>query len=142
MDEVVAEDLGKGILSIIRGKKPESPSLPAEQAVYAALISQGSDYVKSNWESLSKNFHPADPKDLILNSIGYDLLSEGNIELAVSVLKLNTELFPEVGNCWDSYGEALLNKGDKVAALAAYRKALLINPDIPSAKEAVKKLEQ
>ena len=142
MDEVVAEDLGLGILNIIRGKKPESPSLPAEQAVYSALLKYGPEHVKTNWELLSKNFHPADPKDLILNSIGYDLLSEGDTDKAIEVFKLNTEMFPEVGNCWDSYGEALLKKGDRQAALSAYKKALKINPDIPSAKEAVKMLEQ
>ncbi len=142
MDEVVAEDLGLGILTIIRGKQPESPSLPAEQAVYTAFSKYGPDYVKTNWEELSKNFHPQDPKDLILNSIGYDLLSEGNTAEAIAIFKLNTELFEEIGNCWDSYGEALLKQGDKIAALTAYKKALSINPNIPSAKEAVKKLQQ
>ena len=58
------------------------------------------------------------------------------------LFKLNTELFPDIGNGWDSYGEALLKKGDKKAALSAYKKALVINPNIVSAQKAVKELEK
>jgi tetratricopeptide (TPR) repeat protein len=142
MDEVVAEDLGLGILYLIRGKEPASPSLPANQAVYAAYTQHGAAYIKKHWEELSKNFHPADPKDLILNNIGYDLLFDGHTSDAVDIFKLNTELFPDIGNCWDSYGEGLLKMGDKKAALAAYKKALSINPDIPTAQDAVRHLSQ
>ena len=142
MDEVVAEDLGAGILAIIRGKQPEAPSLPAEQAIYQAINEKGADYIKQNWETLTVNFHPADPKDMILNEIGYTLLMDGKTDEAVEIFKLNTELFPEVANCWDSYGEGLLKKGDKKGALKAYKKALTIRPDLPTAKEAVKQLEK
>ncbi len=140
MDEVVAEDLGKGILSIVRGKEPIEPALPAAQMVYEAMIDQGADYVRKNWERLTTNFHPADPKDLILNEIGYELLSEGNTSGAIAAFKLNIEMFPEVANCYDSYGEALLKKGDKEAALKAYEKALSLDPGMPSAQQAVKEL--
>ena len=141
MDEPVAENLGAGILAIIRGKKPESPTLPANQLVYTTWKEKGPNYVKKNWETLTVNFHPSDPKDLILNAIGYDLFFNGEIDEALAIFKLNTELFPNIGNCWDSYGEALLKKGRKEEALQAYKKALEINPNIPSAKKAVKELE-
>jgi len=140
MDEVVAENLGIGILSIIRGNEPEVPALPAEQLVYQALGNKGADYVINNWKQLTTNFHPDDPEDMILNQIGYELLSENNTDEAIKAFKLNTQMFPEVGNCWDSYGEALLKRGDKKAAIAAYKKALAINPDIPSAQRAVREL--
>lgn len=141
MDEPVAENLGAGILAIIREKKPESPTLPATQLVYKTWKEKGPDYVRKNWETLTANFHPSDPKDLILNVIGYDLFFNGEIDEALENFKLNTELFPNIGNCWDSYGEALLKKGRKEEALQAYKKALEINPNIPSAKKGVKELE-
>jgi CubicO group peptidase (beta-lactamase class C family) len=140
MDEVVAEDLGAGILAIIRGKEPKNPALPANQAVFTAYQTHGADYVKSKWASLTTNFHPEDPKDLILNMIGYTLLRDGEANQAVEMFRLNTELFPEVANCWDSYGEGLLATGHKKEALAAYKKALEIRPDLPSALEAVQQL--
>jgi len=61
---------------------------------------------------------------------------------ALEIFKLNTELFPNVGNCCDSYGVGLLKNGEKVAALTAYRKGLALDPNIPSAKRMVKELEK
>jgi hypothetical protein len=104
MDEPVAENIAEGILSIVRGQKPDEPVLPAQQLVWSALIEKGPEYVKQNFEDLTRNFHPTDPKDIILNSIGYDLMFEGNLEDAISVFELNVELFPEAANCYDSLG--------------------------------------
>jgi tetratricopeptide (TPR) repeat protein len=143
MDEPVAEHIAMDILMTIRGQEPSTPQLPAVQNVRIAYEEKGRDYVRQNFESLTENFHPADPKDWILNALGYAYMLEKNdLETAIELFQLNTELFPEVGNCWDSYGEALLQKGDKAGALAAYKKALAINPDITSAKEAVQALEK
>ncbi len=145
MDEPVAEQLGAGILAIIRGKQPEQPALPARMAVYQTFKEKGIDYVKTNFEELTRNFHPEDPKDMILNMIGYNLLYADNaveVDEAVQIFELNTELFPDVANTWDSLGEAWLKKGDKHKALKFYKKALEVNPDLPSAKKMVKELSQ
>lgn len=140
MDEPVAEQLGAGILALIRGKTPQSPALPARQQVYQAWKQKGADYVKRNWERLTVNFHPQDPKDLILNAIGYHHLFNDEIDSAVELFRINTELYPEIANCWDSYGEGLLAQGKKKEALEAYQKALSIRPDMPSALQKVKEL--
>lgn len=141
MDEPIAEKIAIGILHIMKGKEPAEPMLPAVLNVHQAYSEHGIDYVKNNFQILTQNWHDMDPKDYILNNLGYNLLFSGNVDQALEVFKLNTELFPDIGNCWDSYGEALLKKGDKKAALRMYRKALKINPDIPTAREAVEKLE-
>jgi CubicO group peptidase (beta-lactamase class C family) len=142
MDEPVAESIALGILQITRGKEPDQPKLPAIQNVRRAFEKNGVDFVKQNFEDLTTNFHPADPKDLILNQLGYAyMFGKDDIDSAIELFKINTELFPNNGNCWDSYGESLLKKGDKEAALSAYKKALEINPNIPSSKKAVKELE-
>lgn len=143
MNEPVAEQLGEGILAIIRGKEPRAPALPALESVYHTLKNNGLEYVKANFETLTVSWHPADPKDMILNNIGYNLMySENKTEqrLSTDVMHLNTELFPEVANTWDSYGEALLRSGDKEGAKTAYKKALEIRPDLITAKEALDKL--
>lgn len=141
MDEPVAEQLAFGILQITRGNEPTEPKLPALQNVRKAYEEQGIDYVKHNFEELTTNYHPDDPKDWILNDLGYAFIfARNDLDSALELFRLNTELFPEIGNAWDSYGEALLKKGRNQEALEAYRKALSINPDIPSAQEAVKQL--
>ena len=64
-----------------------------------------------------------------INRFGYQLMDADNMDGALSVLKLNTELFPEGFNTYDSYGECLLKMGRTEEALAAYRKSLELNPD-------------
>ncbi|TDQ33138.1 serine hydrolase [Zeaxanthinibacter enoshimensis] len=140
-DEVVAENLGAGILAIIRGQQPEQPSLPAVQAVYSAYTSHGEGYIRENWESLTRNFHPQDPKDMILNQIGYTLLEEGETDKAVEVFQLNTRLFPEVANVWDSYGEGLRAQGNIEESIEAYKKALEIRPGLRTALQAIEEME-
>jgi CubicO group peptidase (beta-lactamase class C family) len=142
MDEIVAENLGDGILAIIRGKKPDQPSLPAEQMVYKEYLNNGINYVKSNWERLTKNWHPSDPKDFILNMIGYELLFDGKVDDAVQIFKLNTELFPDIANCWDSYGEGLLVAGKNKESYQAYKNALEIDPNIESAKTKLQEISE
>ena len=103
----------------------------------------GADFVKAHFDSLTVNFHPEDPRDYILNALGYAYLYDAeDIEQAIIYFQLNTKLFPEVANAWDSYGEGLRVKGDRQAALQAYRKALELDPDLPSAQEAVEALEE
>jgi CubicO group peptidase (beta-lactamase class C family) len=140
MDEPVAEQLGSGILDIIRDKPAKEPSLPAIQNVYKAYTDNGIDYVKANFNSMISNFHPTDPKGIILNQIGYSFLSDDKIDNAIEVFQLNTEMFPDDPNVWDSLGEAYLKKGNKDKALKMYKKALSIDPNFPSAMKAVKQM--
>lgn len=140
MDEPVAEQLGAGILSIVRGKEPNEPALPAIQNVYKALTEKTPKFVKNNFEKLTKNFHPSDPKDLILNAVSYEFLFDDKVDNAIEAFRLNVEMFPDIANCYDSLGEALLAKGDKKEALKNYKKALELNPRMPSAKKVVEEL--
>lgn len=142
MDEPVAENLALGIHSIINGKVPKKPMLPTKLNIYNNYKENGIAYVKNNFQDLTTNWFEGDPKDLILNNLGYDLLFDDKLGEALEIFKLNTELFPNIANCWDSYGEALLKSGNKEAALTAYKKALKINPNIPSAQKMVKELQE
>ncbi len=145
MDEVVAEDLGAGILAIIRGLKPKQPAYPAIPLIYQSYREQGINYVEDHFEELSANWHPADPKDWILNNIGYNLLYsgiKGEQQQAIEILELNTRLFPEVANTWDSLGEAWKATGNKEKAISCYQKALKLDPGLESARDALKELQE
>ncbi|MGB5420341.1 serine hydrolase [Algibacter sp.] len=141
MDEPVAERIAIDVLSTLRGEVPNKPELPALQSVRKAYEKDGINYVKSNFNDLTTNFHPTDPKDIILNDLGYAYLYEArDITKAVEMFKLNIELFPDIANCYDSYGEALLLKGDTINGIKAYKKALEINPKLPSAIDILNEL--
>ena len=75
-----------------------------------------------------------------LNRFGYELLENGYIETSLKIFKINTELYPESFNVYDSMGEALVRAGKNEEAIASYQKALELNPNLISSIEALKEL--
>ena len=141
MDEPVAENIASNILKLYRGETPNKPQLPAIQNIRKNYEKHGIDYIKENFQELTINFHPSDPKDIILNNLGYAYLYEAkDNKKALEIFKLNTELFPNIANCWDSLGEALAMSKNKSEAIKAYKKALELNPDMDTALQAFQKL--
>ncbi|MCB1124289.1 MAG: tetratricopeptide repeat protein, partial [Verrucomicrobiae bacterium] len=63
------------------------------------------------------------------NRIGYRLLENGQKEPAIFVFQMNTELFPQSANAWDSLGEAYLKAGQKEKAVEYYNKAIKLDPE-------------
>ena len=60
-----------------------------------------------------------------INALGYDyLLQKEKPETALCVFEINTQLFPESPNVFDSYGEALMNTGDLESSIKNYQMAV------------------
>ena len=74
-----------------------------------------------------------------INSFGYNLMGEGKNESALKIFKLNTELYPEEFNTYDSYGECLLLLGQKEKGIEAYKKSFELNPKNINAKNILEK---
>jgi CubicO group peptidase (beta-lactamase class C family) len=142
MDEPVAENLSKGIFRILNGEEAENPQLPALLNTYKTYQTKGVAYLKENFAAVTNNFHPSDARDLILNNLGYRLMELGKINEALELLELNTQLFPGIANCWDSYGAALAIQGKRKEAISAYEKALKIRPGLLSARKAIQELQK
>ncbi len=64
-----------------------------------------------------------------INTWGYFVLESGDIPQAIAIFELNTKLYPESFNVYDSYGEVLLAADRKEEALAMYKKSVEINPE-------------
>ena len=77
-----------------------------------------------------------------LNRWGYSLLAENKLSAAIKLFELNTILYPESFNVWDSYAEVLLANGEKDKAIVMYKKSLDLNPENTNAKEAIKEIEE
>lgn len=75
-----------------------------------------------------------------LNGQAYELLRRGDQTAALALMQLNTELYPESANTWDSLGELHMARADAEQARIAYRKALALAPTLPSAQAALRKL--
>jgi tetratricopeptide (TPR) repeat protein len=76
-----------------------------------------------------------------LNTLGYQLLRQGNKKEAIEIFRLNAEAFPESWNVYDSLGEAYLADGNKELAIKNYRRSVELNPENRGGSEALKKLE-
>ena len=74
-----------------------------------------------------------------INTLGYRLLASDK-KKAIAVFTLNTRAFPNSANTWDSLGEALIADGQREDGIAAYRKALQLNPAYSSAIDALRRL--
>lgn len=72
-----------------------------------------------------------------VNNIGYGLLQKEKYENAIAIFEMNTVLFPESDNVYDSLGEAYLETKDSMQAYVNYKKALDLNPKNKRAKKFV-----
>lgn len=72
-----------------------------------------------------------------VNLLGYELLWAGRVDDALAILRLNMEEYPHSANVYDSYGDALLAKGDTVNALVHFKNALDLDPTMTATKEKI-----
>ncbi len=75
-----------------------------------------------------------------LNGWGYRLMSKKKLAEAIEVFKLNVEAYPRSANSYDSLAEAYRSYGNKEQAIENYRKALELDPEMESARNALKEM--
>lgn len=90
--------------------------------------------MKSTYKTNEKNIESG------INTQGYKLLELKKIDEAIKVFTLNTQLFPNSGNAWDSLAEAYMQKGEFNIATGFYKKSIELNPDNNYAKEMIEKM--
>ena len=69
-----------------------------------------------------------------INTWGYQLLEQSKKNEALQIFRLNTLLFPDSWNVYDSYGEMLENSGNRKEAIINYKRSLELNPDNSNAR--------
>lgn len=80
--------------------------------------------------------------DSELNACGYVLMAQGNVKEAVTVFKINANLFPQSVNCWDSLGEGYAKAGLRDKAIQAYEYVLELDPKNENARAQLLKLKE
>lgn len=73
-----------------------------------------------------------------INGWGYQLIGLNQKNEALNVFRLNTLLFPNSSNVFDSYGEILEATGNRKEAIINYKKSLLLNPGNTNAADYLK----
>lgn len=85
--------------------------------------------------------------EVVINTIGYQLLQANEIDKSIEIFKYNIELFSNSSNVYDSLGDAYDAKGSKKKALKYYKKAVQLgelenNPNLSIYKNNVERLEK
>jgi tetratricopeptide (TPR) repeat protein len=75
-----------------------------------------------------------------LNTQGLKFMDLKKFDEAIKVLALNTELFPNSWNTWDSLAEAYMQKGELHIATGFFKKSIELNPNNGHAKEMIEKM--
>jgi tetratricopeptide (TPR) repeat protein len=87
-----------------------------DQLRFLALVEEnGIEFLNTEFDSLGTTYQVTNPG--ILNNFGYTLVGQNRIEEAIEVFKVNTRLFPDVANGYDSLSEAYLNAGNHDMAI-------------------------
>jgi putative intracellular protease/amidase len=116
---------------------------PTGESAYIALLEEGKlDEMRALYEKDKKAF--ADWKlvdERTVNLLGYRFLQQENYDLAIRIFMLNTKLFPQSGNAFDSLAEGYLTAGNKKDAIVNYKKSLELDPANANAKKVLARIE-
>lgn len=77
-----------------------------------------------------------------LIDVADELVSQGYVEEAISILRLNLEMHPASWQTYFSIGEVYRQQGDTEAAIEQYEKALDIDPNLPFIRQQIDRLKQ
>jgi len=109
------------------------------QEITEIILNKGLEDAKLKY----KNRPPeTDILEYLLNSNGYDQLSQNKYDEAIDIFTMNCIANPESFNAFDSLAEAYMIKGDKVSAIKNYEKSLQLDPTNGNAEDMIKKLKQ
>ncbi|WP_158861543.1 serine hydrolase domain-containing protein [Lunatibacter salilacus] len=91
-----------------------------------------------------KELDPKDPTivESNLNDLGYSYLANGKLEMSRDIFKINTLLYPNSSNVYDSYAEASMEIGDTDLAIENYKKSLSLDPKNTNAEKMIAELQQ
>lgn len=120
-----------------------NPQLKAEEKVPFEFILDGqfekalSAYKQAKTDS-PEHFALSQP---YINRLGYRFLKIKENKKAIDIFKVNTILYPESSDVYDSLGEAYLAAGDKKQAKINYLLSLKLDPKNTNAAKIIKSLD-
>jgi CubicO group peptidase (beta-lactamase class C family) len=129
------------IAKILNGFDFTLPKEPAVNILVNKIETNGVEETVSLFKKLFKeekeNYNFSEQQ---INSLGYNYLHQDEVDLALEIFKLNMEIYPESFNTYDSYAEALMEKGENEEAVVFYKKSIEMNPGNQNGINMLKRL--
>ena len=123
--------------SILFGKEFEMPKPGVDRFLYQQIKQNGFEKVSGNLLKILEDNQYNIKYPFLLNDAGYSLINEGDLEMAISLFKINVRLFPDDADVYDSLGEAYMKADNKELAVKNYKKSLELNPQNANAIEQI-----
>ncbi|NPD47298.1 serine hydrolase domain-containing protein [Lentimicrobium sp. S6] len=137
-----AESIFFKIESILFNQEYSLPRTPVAEFLYPLIKDEGVELVHANISEILKKSNYQIPNSDVLNTFGYALLQQNDTEMAINCFLLNTYLFKDDANIFDSLGEAYMKAGKRELAIENYEKSIKLNPKNASAIKMLEKLRQ
>lgn len=131
------------IVDILHEKPFTMPKLSIAMKIIGVIHSRGAEAGVQEYDRLKatqpETFDFSDESEL--NTLGYQLLGQGEKQAAVRIFELNAREFSSSSNVYDSLGEAYSNVGQKDRAIQAYTKAVELDPKNLNAQRMLGRLK-
>lgn len=90
------------------------------RSYFLALVEErGVEFLMAEKDSLHSKYKLNNVNTL--NGLGYNLINQERQREALTVFKVNLELYPDIANCYDSIAECYMNLGDNEKAIKYYK---------------------
>jgi CubicO group peptidase (beta-lactamase class C family) len=126
--------------AIVFGEKYDTPKPPLGEAIYRAMKDEEINGTVEGLDALLERGGYQIRGPFELNMLGYELLGDGEVEMAIAVFKLNVNHFPADPNAYDSLADGYLTRGDRAEAIKMYRKALEVDPAFENSRQMLERL--
>lgn len=123
--------------------KPVPQSL--QEVLGETVTQKGAVAAVAQYRELREKYYGRDAYDFgepPLNALAQELSKDKKTGDAIALLELNAEFNPKSARVQSMLGGAYLDAGDKPKAIAAYRKAVELNPNAEQAKRKLAELEK
>lgn len=131
----------EGIFNIIDDKPYVMPKHQIEKEMAKKILEEDIDKAISIYYELKPDTIQYSTSERRINVLGYRLLNLDRTDAALEVFKLNIEEYPKSANTYDSYGDALLIKGDSINALKNFKRCFEIDSTLSHSNIKASKLE-
>ena len=132
------EGRAKEVLSHLEGE--ESAELTITRSA-VDLLSGDTQAAERTIRDLQQTEEPARIEGTV-NGVGYLLMQAELPRRALEVFELNTRVFPDAFNTWDSLGEAYMELGQDEESIAAYERSLALNPENENATAMIERIRE
>ncbi|MGH7491671.1 MAG: c-type cytochrome [bacterium] len=114
-----------------------------EAVLYEEIAAQGIQSAVKKYHELRERYYGSftfDFRERVLINLAQGLQTEGKLDEAIEMLKLNAQFYPNSSGTHTVLGESLLLKGEKKLALESFKKALELDPNNQAAKSKMEEL--